>query len=238
MRFMMYVCMSHFDSEHGAERQCRALACSEVMVRRCRGARTLPSACASPKAPLLNRHPTVCARATQVDLVVAWFTRAGLPQPWLQPAPLTSLVPLDARGAREGEEGGGARAAAPTPLVLAAASSPSGALLRHILAQHEAAQHAWRVPVAGSSGRRAAAAAGLWSLVLASDARAAVARVRGAVRRAARVLWLDAARGGGGGGGGGAAAACAAPPGGAKRAMEVPRARASPSSPSKREINM
>ncbi|KAG2437793.1 hypothetical protein HXX76_005413 [Chlamydomonas incerta] len=87
-----------------------------------------------------------------VDLVVGWYRTAKLPEPWLQPAAVSGAP------------------AVLTPLVLACASSPPGALLWHTLCAHAGALAAWRVTVNGVSGRATAAAAGLWRVVLAVDA--------------------------------------------------------------------
>ncbi|KAG2449749.1 hypothetical protein HYH02_005274 [Chlamydomonas schloesseri] len=102
-----------------------------------------------------------------VDLVVSWYRAAQLPEPWLQPAAVAGAP------------------AVLTPLVLASASQPPGALLWHTLCVHPGALAAWRVPVNGVSARATAAAAGLWRVVLAVDAYCALAP---AMTRASAVL--------------------------------------------------
>ena len=108
--------------------------------------------------------------------MVSWYRAAKLPEPWLQPA----AVP-------------GAPAVL-TPLVLASASSPPGALLWHTLCVHAGALAAWRVTVNGVSARATAAAAGLWRVVLAVDAYCTLAP---AMARACALLPLRFSLGGG-----------------------------------------
>ncbi|EFJ52694.1 hypothetical protein VOLCADRAFT_120165 [Volvox carteri f. nagariensis] len=91
------------------------------------------------------------------DLVLSWYAAASLPEPWLQPMRIPGSP------------------AVLTPLALAVATSPSGALLSYILRNHPQALVAWRVRMNGASGRSMAVAAGLWAVVLEADVRTAVA---------------------------------------------------------------
>ncbi|GLC54277.1 hypothetical protein PLESTB_000842700 [Pleodorina starrii] len=101
-------------------------------------------------------------------LVLSWYASAGLPEPWLQPIRIAGSP------------------AVLTPLVLASAASPSGALLSYILRNHPQALAAWRVAINGASGRSVAVTAGLWAVVLEADLRSAVVPAAAAVAAVGR----------------------------------------------------
>ncbi len=140
--------------------------------------------------------------------MLSWYASARLPEPWLHPVAVPGLEPY------------GSEATSPallTPLILAVATQPHGALPEHILRTRPQAVAAWSVPVNRASGRSTALVAGMYMLVLRTDVRQAleplaalwvaaaggVGRVAGSGARGLRAAagW---ARGSGSGGGGGA----------------------------------
>lgn len=89
--------------------------------------------------------------------MLSWYASAELLEPWLQPVRIPGSPDVL------------------TPLAIASASSRFGALLSYLLRNYPQALAAWRVSVNGASARSVAAAAGLWTVVLEADVRAAVA---------------------------------------------------------------